>query len=182
MRQLITLFLWCSLVAEGSGPRFRLATHSYRIAPFFLDPIALFTVGSGTVTLNSSNPDGSASVATSTTWGAPIGILSDRWNMTIAAGSSSFTNCPLVALGAVMITCTSVAITGVALGGTSSACSAPFPLSTMPQALAGGTDGVVLSAIGLHTINLNIGFTDSWRYPATTSACTLSLNYSLSVQ
>ena len=181
MLRCLTLLLLSAILAEGAPGTFRRGSGNFRIAPFFSPLIAFFNVASSSISLTSSDPDAGGNVATNATWGVPLGVMSDTWNITVAAGASSFTNCPQVSLGAVTVKCTSVAVSGIAAIGTTTACGSSFLLSSTPKTLASGTDGTVLAAIGQHTINLNVTFADSWKNPATISACTISLNYTLTV-
>ena len=104
---------------------------------------------------------------------------SSTWTLTVAAAQSTLTNCPNVPLSAVQVRCLNVSSGGI--GSASGSCAGTFALSTTPTTVASGTDGAVI-AFGSHAVSIAYDFTDQWKYPATSSSCTVSLNYSLTAQ
>ena len=94
------------------------------------------------------------------------------WSLTAQATSSTFTNCPTVPVSAVQVTCATVSVTGV---GGSGSCAGSFPLSTSPQVVASGSEGLIALS---YTTTVTFTLADSWKYIAQTSpACTISLTY-----
>ena len=117
-----------------------------------------------------SVPVVAGSATASVSWTA-IGS-GNNWSLTAQASSSTFTNCPTVPVSAVQVKCSTVSVVG--LGGSGS-CAGSFPLSTSPQVVASGSEGLVSLS---YTSTITFTLADSWKYIAQTSpACTISLTY-----
>jgi hypothetical protein len=128
-----------------------------------------------TVSFLATDPDLGAvtGTASTVTWSAVGGLLTNTWTLTVQAGVTSFSGCSTVPVSAVTVTCTSASATGI-LAGTG-VCAAAFPLSTSPHQIASGTEG---SVSGAYTVNITFTLTDMWKYVAAVSpACTLTLTY-----
>jgi hypothetical protein len=133
------------------------------------------SVSPATINFSATNPGTVPVVAGSATATASWSTLSiggGNWTLTVQAASPAFANCPTVPVSAVTVSCSSATVAG--LGG-SGACAGSFPLSTTPQVVASGAEGIV--SLNYSVI---IGFTlaDSWKYIAETSpACSIALTY-----
>lgn len=136
------------------------------------------TVSPATVSFTATNPvsaptDAGSSAAT-VSW-SNLDFNSGSWNLTVQASSTAFTSCATVPISAVTVSCSSVSAT---IGGTGS-CAAPFKLSTSPQVVASGNQGILTYD---YSITLSFTLTDSWKYIAETSpSCSLSLSYAANV-
>ena len=136
------------------------------------------TVSPATITFNAHNPGTLPVVAGSSAATASWSALGsgNNWSLTVQAGSSTFANCSAVPISAVTVSCSSVNVFG--LGGSGS-CAGPFPLSTTPQLVASGSEGLVSLT---YSVTLSFTLADSWKYIAETSpACSLSLTYTATV-
>jgi hypothetical protein len=137
---------------------------------------ATFTVTAtpATITFTATNPATAPSAPGSATAAVKWqnnGTAGNSWNLTVAAGSSTFTGCATVPISAVTVACSSVTVGGSGKG----TCSAPFALSTGGQPVATGTEN---RASATYTVNLTFTLADSWSYIATTGqSCSLTLTY-----
>ena len=136
------------------------------------------TVSPATVTFTATNPD-SAAVASggagaSVSWQSRDG-KAGTWSLTVQAGAPGFSNCPTVPIAAVTVFCASA----VTNAGRSGNCSPPFALSTLPQVVAGGNQGMTTFS---YAVTLSFTLADNWKYIAETSPpCSLSLSYAATV-
>ena len=129
----------------------------------------------GTINFQAANPDlgiVSGSSPGSLTWIVSSGSALKNWTLSVQAGSSTFIGCPTVPISAIQVNCGSATVSGV--GGTGT-CSGSFPLSTSPQQIAGGKQGLGTNP---YSVSINFTLAESWRYVAN-SSCTLSLTYSI---
>ena len=136
------------------------------------------SVSPATVSFSAVNPGTTpvvaGSAATTASWTA-LGS-GNNWSLTVQAASTAFSNCSTVPVSAVTVSCSSVSVTG--LGGSGS-CAGSFPLSTTPQVVASGSEGLVSL---IYSVTISFTLSDSWKYIAETSpACTLSLTYTANV-
>jgi len=136
------------------------------------------TVSPATITFTADNPGTlpvvAGSAATTASWTA-LGS-GNNWSLVVQAASPTFANCSTVPISAVTVSCSSVNVFG--LGGSGS-CSGSFPLSTTPQTVASGSEGLVSLT---YSVTLSFKLADSWKYIAETSpACSLSLTYTANV-
>jgi hypothetical protein len=139
--------------------------------------ISSLTVSTGTLSITATSPDsGPFSITGGATWNVLINIFGDAWTLNLQATSASFASCSNVPLSAVRVTCTSITDSG--LTGVTHSCAPAFNLSTSNQLLASGTDPAV-GILASHTVNLQFTFTDSWKYPGSSSSCNVNLNYTL---
>jgi hypothetical protein len=140
-----------------------------------------FQVLPATVSLVSNDPDATPTPGSATvTWNNLLGLLTSSWTLSVAANSSLPLNCPAVPSSAFSVKCSSISVSGIALP--TYACAGPVALSTTYQTIASGIDGTVLTLGATHTVSVAVGFADSWKYPVTGAACSLSLMYSLVAQ
>ena len=136
------------------------------------------TVSPATINFNTTSNPGTTPVvagssAATVTWSALSVFDNNNWTLTVQATAAAFTNCPLVPVSAVTVTCSSASISGY--GGTA-ICSGAFPLSTTAQQVAGGSIGGLISQN--YSVTISFTLADSWKYIAEQSpACSLSLNY-----
>jgi hypothetical protein len=149
--------------------------------PSFLTFVSTFTAASGTVAITASNPDLTPfSNTSSVSWFvlAQITGTGYSWALRVQPAASTFTSCPNIPISAVKMTCTSVTDTAL-IGGSTKSCGSSFNLSSAGQTLvASGTDPII-GLLFTRTVNYQLSFTDSWQYAATTSPCTITLNFSL---
>jgi hypothetical protein len=135
-------------------------------------------ISPATITFDATNPDlapaapGNASASVS--WQNRNGS-SGSWSLTVQADSPSFSNCPMVPISAVTVSCAS-STTNL---GRSGNCSPSFALSTAPQIVAGGSQS---RATFSYAVVLGFVLADNWKYVAETSpSCSLSLSYTATV-
>jgi len=126
------------------------------------------------ITFEATNPDlapsASGSAGASVSWRNRNGNPGS-WSLTVQADSPSFSNCPMVPISAVTVSCAS-ATTNL---GRSGNCSPAFALSNAPQVVARGNQG---RATFSYAVMLNFALADNWKYVAETSpSCSLSLSY-----
>lgn len=145
-------------------------------------PLATFvstlTMGSGTASVTATNPDsGPFTVSGSISWLVLVNLGGYSWTLNVQSASSTFASCAQVPISAVKVTCTSIT-DGSLIGGASKTCAAASNLATASHLLASGTDPTIIVPF-TRTVNFQYTFTDAWQYPATGSACTVSVNYFL---
>jgi hypothetical protein len=123
-----------------------------------------------TITFTSPDPDVTpvnGNTTATISW-SMNGIL-NTWTLSVNAAASSFTSCPLVPVSAVKVQCSSAT---PGLLGSANCAGGTLTLSTSPQTIASGTQGLS----GTTTVTVMFTFTDAWKYPAN-SSCSLSLTY-----
>jgi len=124
-----------------------------------------------TVSFSPTTPDSSGTVPVALSWQITGGSNTKTWNITVAAGGSTLTNCTTIPASAITVICSSSSVSG---GGTG-ACSGSFPLSTTPQQFAGGQQA---TGTANYSVNVTYQFTDAWKYQATGApTCQLNLSY-----
>jgi hypothetical protein len=136
------------------------------------------TVSPATISFSATNPGTlpvvAGSAAATASWTA-LGS-GNTWTLTVQAASPTFSNCSTVPISAVTVSCSSVSVVGLGGSGT---CAGSFPLSTTPQTVASGSEGLVSLT---YSVTISFTLNDSWKYIAETSpACTLSLTYTANV-
>ena len=132
------------------------------------------TVTPSVVTFQATDPDTSPAVAGSSpatvSW-TYNGSWFANWSLTVQAPSAIMTNCPGIPASAITVAC-NTASAGF-LGGAN--CAAAFPLSTAPQVVASGTEGVLSSS---YQVQISYTISDAWKRVAQLSpSCSLSLTY-----
>jgi len=135
-------------------------------------------VSPATVTFNATNPDSAPAVSgnasASVSWQNRSGS-SGNWSLTVQADSPTFSNCPMVPISAVTVSCAS-ATTNT---GRSGNCGPGFALSTSSQVVASGSQS---RATFSYAVTLGFVLADNWKYVAETSpSCSLSLSYTATV-
>ena len=131
------------------------------------------TVTPAVITFQATDPDssifaGSSPAALSWSYN---GSWFANWNLTVQAPSASMANCPGVPVSAITVTCTS-ASAGF-FGGAN--CAGSFPLSTTPQVVASGTEGILAPS---YSVQISYTISDTWQRSAQLSpSCSLSLTY-----
>jgi hypothetical protein len=134
------------------------------------------TVAPAALTFFATDPDVPVlTVPATVTFRTTAGQTTKAWQINVQATSgANMINCPNpIPINQIQARCISVS---VANGGTG-ACSAPFNLSTGLQNVAGGREGTG-NAVP-YTIVLEFTFTDSWRFIATNTACSVNLSYQI---
>ena len=141
-----------------------------------LATVAALSAAPGTISFQATNPalglvPGSS--AATVTWTVQSGSQLQNWTINAQAGASAFAGCSTIPVSAVRATCGSASVSG---GGGTGSCSGSFQLSTLAQQVAGGVQGD-----GTNSYSVSIGYTldESWRYLASSSACTLTLIYTV---
>ncbi len=143
--------------------------------------IPSMSVAPASLSFNGTDPDLvaiSASNPITVNFTMSGGKNKDQWSLEVWAGATTFASCPLVEDHAVTITCTS-AIVGYAGGGGTASCSNQITLSASAQTVASGKQDT--GSNRPFTVTLAAVLNDQWRFTATTTPCTLTLNYRLSV-
>jgi hypothetical protein len=135
------------------------------------------------VTFSGTDPDLpliSASSPVTVSFRMSDGKNKDNWSLDVWASSATFTSasCPLVEAHSVTVTCTE-AMVGLSGGGGSASCSGPVDLQTSPQTVASGKEDK--GDYRPFTVTLALVLNDQWRFRATDTPCTLTLNYRLNV-
>jgi len=141
---------------------------------------ALGTIGSlmatpSSVNFPATNPNLgviSASSPTSVNWIVQDVSLGQAWTLSVQAGAGAFSGCSTVPISAVRVSCASANVSG---GFGTGACRGPFTLSTTPQQVAGGSQGL---GINSYSVTINYTLDESWRYIPNLS-CSLSLTYTV---
>ena len=129
-----------------------------------------------TITFTGTDPDSpNLTVPVSLTFRTTAGANNLTWQAAVQATSgANLVGCPnTIPIGKIQVSCSS---TSVANGGTG-VCSGSFNLSTGLLTIASGLEGTGNATP--YTVNLNFTLTDSWRYIATNTSCTVSLNYQI---
>ena len=162
-------------VALAAGPpapvtsKPRVAT----VAPRATASITL-SVTPATISFQATDPDSPADPGSSAAvvkWTSNSTVLR-QWSLSVQPSATSFQGCPTVPVSAVTVTCTQA--TNATLFG-NGACSAPAALTTSPQTVASGNEGL---GSGAYEVDLTFTLTDSWKYIANSSPqCTLTVTY-----
>lgn len=162
MRSMVALGLWLGLAVASPAQ-----INSFTVTPGALSFMA--------VDPDTGGPAPQASLAYVTfraTWFQP-------WRLYVQAEMPSLESCGAVPVSALQVRCQSATITGFLNLGSAACNSATIPLSTSPQLVAQGTQGIFNNQI---SANLQVGFADRWRYPAAVSpACSVSLRYTVDI-
>jgi hypothetical protein len=134
------------------------------------------TVSPVTITFLGNDPDSpTLTVPVTVTFRTTAGANNKTWQLDLQATSgANMASCPsTIPVSKVQVSCTSTSVTN---GGTG-VCGAPFNLSTGLQTIASGFEGTGNATP--YTVVINFTFNDSWRYIATNTSCTVSLNYQI---
>ena len=129
-----------------------------------------------TITFTGTDPDSpNLTVPVTVSFRTTSGSNSKTWSISVQATSGANMNsCPsTIPINKIQVSCVSAASDN---GGTA-ACAAPFNLSTGLQTIASGNEGTG-NAVP-YTMAVNFALQDSWRYIATNSPCTVTLNYQI---
>jgi hypothetical protein len=148
--------------------------------PNFLTFVSSLTAASGTVAITATNPDLTPfSNTSSVSWLVLLQVTGSgySWTLRVQPAASTFTSCPNIPISQVKMTCTSITDTAL-IGGSTKSCGSAFNLSSSSQVLASGTDPLI-GLLFTRTLNYQLSYSDSWQYAATTSPCTITLNFSL---
>jgi hypothetical protein len=139
------------------------------------------SVAPGSLTFSGTDPDLvgiSASSQITVNFTMSGGKNKNEWSLDVWASAATFTSCPLVEDHAITITCTEARVGYTGNGGTAS-CSGPVNLTTSAATLASGKEDSGNNRP--FSVTLNAMLNDRWRFTATTTPCTLTLNYRLNV-
>ena len=126
-----------------------------------------------TVTFQATDPDtstvaGGSPASVSWTYN---GQWFANWTLTVQAPSAYLTNCPGIPASAITVTCSSSSANNFG----SASCAGAFPLSTTPQVVASGLEGVLAPS---YQIQISYTLSDTWKRAAQLSpSCSLSLTY-----
>src|ERR1051326_2183620 len=163
-RSSLVVFL-IGLFAQAAGQPALAATQIHNIS---LTP--------ATITFLGTDPDSpTITVPVAAFFRTTAGSTSRGWTLSVQATSgNNMATCPsTIPISKVQVSCTSVAVDTGATG----VCAAPFNLSTGLQTVSSGLEGSGNATP--YTTNINFTFTDSWRYIATNTACSVTLNYQI---
>jgi hypothetical protein len=127
-----------------------------------------------TITFTASNPDTTPSVSGSgpvtLTWGTTGGLASNTWQLSVSA-PASFSTCSNLPASAVTATCTTIT-------GGAGTCGGPVPLSTTGIQVASGNEQ---PGNRDYSVVLTFTLADSWTYLPSTTSCSLTLTYTVTV-
>ncbi|MBE7542437.1 MAG: hypothetical protein M9913_13730 [Bryobacteraceae bacterium] len=139
-----------------------------------------FTVTPGALSFTALDPDAGGPVPqVSLAYVDFRANLFQAWRLYVQAEMPLLENCATVPVSALQVRCQSATITGFLNLGSAACNSATIPLSTSPQLVAQGNQGIFNNQI---SANLQVGFADRWRYAAAVSpACSVSLRYTVDI-
>lgn len=162
MRGVAALGMWLGFAAAGQAQ------------------IQSFTVSPGALSFMAVDPDtGGPAPQTSTVAAQFQGGLFRPWMLYAQVESPSLESCGQVPASALRLTCQSATITSFLNLGSAACNSAVLPLSTTPQIVAQGNQGIFINRL---TVNVRLAFTDQWRYPAALApACSVSVRYTVDI-
>jgi hypothetical protein len=133
-------------------------------------------VSPATITFLGTDPDSpTLTVPVTVFFRTTGGRLTNSWRLSVqAASGSNMLNCPnSIPVDKIQVSC----VSAVSDNGGTANCAAPFNLSTGLQTISSGTEGTG-NATPYETV-INFTFEDSWRYIATDTSCTVTLNYQI---
>ncbi len=162
MRALAALGLWLGFAAAG------------------LAQIQSFTVTPGALSFVALDPDTGGPAPQSSEVAARFqGRLFQPWTLYAQAETPSLESCGQVPASALRLRCQSATITSFLNLGSAACNSGEIPLSTTPQIVAQGSQGLFVNRL---TVNVRLAFADRWAYPAALApSCTVSLRYTVDV-
>jgi len=129
-----------------------------------------------TITFLATDPDSpTLTVPVTVQFRTTGGSNTKAWQLDLQATSgANMVGCPsAIPINKIQVSCVSSSVDN---GGTG-VCAAPFNLSTGLQPIASGMEGTG-NAVPYQVV-LNFTFQDSWRYIATNTACSVTLNYQI---